>query len=236
MIEDAAHAIGASWRGRRIGSWENLCSFSFHATKNITTFEGGAVVVRDGDEAERVERLALHGLSRSAWRRHATAQPDRYDVIEPGFKFNMTDVSAAVGLHQLRRLDGWIDRREHLARLYDELLAELPLELPPPVPQAAHHARHVYSVSIGHDAPRSPDELVSHLREQGVGSTVHFRGVHLQTYYRERYDIRPEDLPVASDWAERSLTLPLYPRMRDADGGAGGERTGDRARRPRLAA
>ena len=217
VVEDAAHAVGSEWRGRRVGSWGNLCSFSFHATKNITTFEGGALIVRDADESERVQRLALHGLDRSAWTRHGTGSPDRYDVPEPGFKFAMTDVSAAVGLHQLRRLDGWIDRREELARHYDACLAELPVELAPDVPHGARHARHVYSVLVRPDAAVSRDELVAALRARNIGSTVHFHGIHLQSYYRDRYGIRREELPVASDWAERSITLPLHPQMTELD-------------------
>ncbi|HEX8207443.1 MAG TPA: DegT/DnrJ/EryC1/StrS family aminotransferase [Solirubrobacteraceae bacterium] len=217
VVEDAAHALGAEWRGRRLGSWGNLCSFSFHATKNITTFEGGALVVRDEAEADRVRRLALHGLDRSAWSRHGTGAPDRYDVPEPGFKFGMTDVSAAVGLHQLKRLDGWIERRDLLARHYDECLAGAPVELPPPAPDGARHARHIYAVLVREDAAATRDELVGVLRARNIGSTVHFHGLHLQSYYRDRYGLRPEDLPVASDWAERSITLPLHPQMTEGD-------------------
>lgn len=217
VIEDAAHAVGSEFRGRRVGSWGNLCSFSFHATKNITTFEGGALVVRDEEESARVQRLALHGLDRSAWSRHGTGSPDRYDVPEPGYKLAMTDVSAAVGLHQLRRLDGWIERREELAQHYNECLAHLPVELPPPVPDGTRHARHVYSVLVGVDAASSRDELIVALRARNIGSTVHFHGIHLQSYYRDRYGVRPEDLPVATDWAERSITLPLHPQMTESD-------------------
>ena len=217
VIEDGAHALGAEWRGRRIGSWGHICSFSFHATKNITTFEGGALVVRDEAEAERVERLALHGLDRSAWSRHGTGAPDRYDVPEPGFKFGMTDVSAAVGLHQLRRLDAWIARREELSLLYDECLADAAVELAPPLEPGSRHARHVYSVLVREDAGASRDDLIAALKARNIGSTVHFHGIHLQSYYRDRYDLRPEDLPVASDWAERSITLPLHPQMTESD-------------------
>jgi dTDP-4-amino-4,6-dideoxygalactose transaminase len=217
IVEDAAHAVGSEWRGRRVGSWGNLCSFSFHATKNITTFEGGALVVGDAEQAARVQRLALHGLDRSAWTRHGAWSPDRYDVPEPGFKFAMTDVSAAVGLHQLRRLESWIERREALARHYDACLADAPVEFAPPVPDHARHARHVYSVLVGPDAEASRDELIGALRRRNIGSTVHFHGIHEQSYYRDRYGIRPEDVPVAADWAERSITLPLHPLMTESD-------------------
>ena len=126
VVEDAAHAIGARWKGRPVGSHGNLTAFSFHATKNITTFEGGALAVPAEAAAERAGRLSLHGLSRSAWTRHGTAGPAAYEVAEPGFKFSMNDISAAVGIHQLARLDGWIERRAELADLYDEALRDLP--------------------------------------------------------------------------------------------------------------
>jgi dTDP-4-amino-4,6-dideoxygalactose transaminase len=217
IVEDAAHALGAAWRGRRVGSWGNLCAFSFHASKNITTFEGGALVGRSAADAERVERLALHGLSRSAWKRHASDAPDHYDVIEPGFKFGMHDVSAAVGIHQLARLDAWIDEREHLARRYDEGLSGLPLEFAPPLPAHARHARHLYNVLVSPGAGAQRDELITELGRRKIGSTVHFHGIHLKSFYRQKYELRPEDLPVATDWAHRSITLPLHPQMTTDD-------------------
>src|SRR5262245_12251528 len=142
-VEDAAHAIGAEWRGRRIGAHGNPTAFSFHATKNMTTFEGGALVVPDAGAAERVTCAATHGLSRSAWARHETREAAAYEVIEPGYKVAMHDVAAAVGIHQLSRLDGWIERRRAIAAGYDELLAAMPLELPPTVPTHARHAHHL---------------------------------------------------------------------------------------------
>jgi dTDP-4-amino-4,6-dideoxygalactose transaminase len=217
IVEDAAHAIGARWRGRPIGSWGNLCSFSFHATKNMTTIEGGALVLADEFQAERVERLAQHGLSRSSWSRHGEAGPDQYDVVEPGFKLGMHDISAAIGAHQLRRLDGWIEQREQLARTYDELLAELPLQLPPAPSPDSRHARHLYTVLMAPDVPVRRNEAIVGLRERNIGTSVHFRGIHLHAYYRERYGIAPESLPGATDWSERALTLPLHPGLQESD-------------------
>lgn len=217
VIEDAAHAIGAEWGGRRIGGHGNLCSFSFHATKNMTTFEGGALMVHDEAEAERVGRLAIHGLTKSAWNRHGTPAPARYDVLEPGFKLAMNDPAAAVGVHQLRRLDGWIERRDELSRMYDELLDGLPLQTPPPVQAGARHARHLYAVLVRPDAAATRDATIMELLHRNIGTSVHFHGVHLQTYYRERCNIRPEDLPGATDWARRSLTLPLHPGLVEED-------------------
>lgn len=217
IVEDAAHAIGARWRGRAVGSFGALCSFSFHAAKNMTTFEGGALVVRDAAEAARVERLAIHGLTRSAWDRHGRPAPDRYDVAEPGYKLAMNDPAAAVGIHQLRRLDGWIERRAQLAAHYDELLGQLPLTPLAPLPDGARHAHHLYVVLVAPDAAVTRDEAIVALGRRKIGASVHFHGVHLHTYYRERYGLRPEDLPGATAWSQRALTLPLHPGLADAD-------------------
>jgi dTDP-4-amino-4,6-dideoxygalactose transaminase len=217
VVEDAAHAIGARWAGRSIGSHGNLTAFSFHATKNITTFEGGALVIDDEATAERVQRLALHGLSRSAWSRHGSAMPAQYEVDEPGFKFAMNDIAAAVGIHQLARLDGWIERRHELAGRYDERLAELPLGLPPDPPAHARHAHHLYIVHVRDDAPIDRDSLLRTLMEQNIGGSVHFKPIHHYRYYAERLGVVPGDLAVADDLARHSLSLPLFPAMTDAD-------------------
>ncbi|MGH2947766.1 MAG: DegT/DnrJ/EryC1/StrS family aminotransferase [Solirubrobacteraceae bacterium] len=213
VVEDAAHAIGAEWRGRRIGAHGNPTSFSFHATKNITTFEGGALALADGAAAERVQRLSLHGLSRSAWSRHDTRAPAGYELFEPGLKCAMHDVAAAVGIHQLARLDGWIAQRGQLAGAYDERLGDLPLELPPRPPAHARHAHHLYMVGVREDAPQSRDELLDALHRGRIGASVHFKAIHLFAYYRDRYGLRPADLPVASDRSARALSLPLHPAM-----------------------
>jgi len=147
VVEDAAHAIGAEWRGDRIGSHGNLTAFSFYVTKNITTVEGGALATEDPEIAARVERLALHGLSLGAWARFSDQGFRHYEVVEPGFKFNMTDLQAAIGLHQLSHLDAWIDRRAQLWERYEELLSGLPLATPLPAADGTRHARgaHAYA-------------------------------------------------------------------------------------------
>lgn len=217
IIEDAAHAIGARWGGRSIGAHGNLVSFSFHAAKNITTIEGGALVVRSAEEASRVERLAVQGLSRSSWSRHGRPGPADYDVVEPGFKLRMNDVAAAIGVHQLPRLEGWLARREALARRYDELLTGLPLEFAPPLPDHARHARHLYTAKVAAAAPTDRDEVISHLADCNIGTSVHFQGIHRQSFFRERYGLSDADLPHATDWALRSLSLPIHPGVSDAD-------------------
>ena len=217
VVEDAAHAIGAEWRGRRIGAFGNLSAFSFYVTKNIMTAEGGALATEDPEIAARVERLALHGLSLGAWQRFSDQGFKHYEVVEPGFKANMTDLQAALGLHQLPKLDEWIARREELWDRYDELLAGLPLQTPPPAAEGTRHARHLYQVLVAPEAPLTRDELVDGLVGRQIGTGVHYRGVHLHPYYRDRYQLRPEQLPVATAISERTLSLPLSPKVTEAD-------------------
>ena len=215
VVEDGAHAIGARWQGRPVGSHGNLTAFSFHATKNITTFEGGALVVPAEEAAERAGRLSLHGLSRSAWTRHGAAGPAAYEVAEPGFKLAMNDISAAVGIHQLGRLDGWIARRAELAAHYDEALSGLPLALPPRPPAHARHAHHLYIVRLSPEIDR--DAVIARMQDASIGCSVHFKAIHLYEHYRSRYGLRAEDLPVATRLSATALSLPLFPAMSDAD-------------------
>ncbi len=217
VLEDAAHAIGAAWRERPVGAHGNLVAFSFHATKNVTTIEGGALAFGDPELDERIERLSQNGITRSSWARHGGPDPAGYDVPEPGWKAAMHDVSAALGIAQLPRLDDWIAQRRAVADLYDARLAGLPLELPPRPPAHARHAHHLYIVRLAAEAPVSRDRVAEMLRERNIGSSVHFRGLHLHSWYRDRYGIEPSDLPNATAWSERALTLPLYPGMTEGD-------------------
>jgi dTDP-4-amino-4,6-dideoxygalactose transaminase len=217
VIEDAAHAIGAQWRGRPIGAFGNLTAFSFYVTKNISTIEGGALITDDAAIAEEVERLALHGLSVGAWQRFSDHGFRHYEVTRPGFKYNMTDVQAAVGLHQLPRLNGWIERRAQLWDRYDRLLAGLPLLTPARPEPDTLHARHLYQVLLEPDAPLGRDQLLDALTERNIGTGVHYRGVHLHPYYRDTYDLRPEQFPVATMISERTLSLPLGANVNERD-------------------
>jgi dTDP-4-amino-4,6-dideoxygalactose transaminase len=217
VIEDAAHAIGAEWRGRKIGSSGNLTAFSFYPTKNITTIEGGAAATGDAATAAEIERLALHGLSLGAWQRFSDLGFKHYEVEKPGWKFNMTDVEAALGIHQLPRLDAWITARELRWARYDELLADLPLRRPAPPDDRARHARHLYQVLVEPDASLSRDELLDALTARRIGTGVHYRGVHLHPYYRDQYGLEPNQFPVATDISERTLSLPLSPALSDDD-------------------
>jgi dTDP-4-amino-4,6-dideoxygalactose transaminase len=217
VIEDAAHAMGTRWRGRPIGTHGNLAAFSFYATKNVTTAEGGALATDNACIAREVERLALHGLSLGAWQRYGDAGFRHFEVASPGLKANMTDLSASIGLHQIPRLEAWTERRAELAARYDALLGDLPVETPPPVDPRARHSWHLYSVLVSPDAGISRDAVVDGLLQRRIGTGVHYRGVHLHPYYASAYGVAPEDLPVASDISERTLSLPLSPALTEAD-------------------
>ena len=217
VVEDAAHAMGAEWEGAPVGSHGNAVAFSFHATKNLTTIEGGALAVPEPSQAERVDRLRFQGLSRSAWNRHGSASPAGYELDEPGFKLAMTDVGAAIGLHQLARLDGILERREELAQRYDTALDDLPLEFePPPVP-GMRHGRHLYAVRVAPDAAVSRDELIDHLADAQIGTSIHFKPIHRFRYYRETRGLSDADFPVAAQYADRTVSLPLHQGMSDED-------------------
>jgi dTDP-4-amino-4,6-dideoxygalactose transaminase len=217
VIEDAAHAIGAEWQGRRIGGFGNVAAFSFYVTKNISTAEGGALMTDDPRIAAEVERLALHGLSLGAWQRFSDRGFRHYEVVRPGFKYNMTDIQAAMGLHQLPRLDEWIDRRAELWERYDELLHGLPLQTPLPPEPDTRHARHLYQVLVTDESRLRRDELLDALIGWRIGTGVHYRGVHLHPFYRDKYGLSPEDFPVATAISERTLSLPLSPKVTEAD-------------------
>jgi dTDP-4-amino-4,6-dideoxygalactose transaminase len=217
VIEDAAHAIGAELGGRRIGAHGNLTAFSFYANKNVATGEGGALVCPDAEQFERARRLAQQGLSDNAWARFNGSEPRGSDAGEPGFKHNMADLQAALGIHQLARLDESIALREAQWAEYDDGLASLPLTLPPPPAPGTRHARHLYRVLVEPEAPLSRDDLVLALRARRIGTGVHYRALHTHPYYRDRYAIDPHSLPVATDMGQRTLSLPLGPSVTPDD-------------------
>jgi dTDP-4-amino-4,6-dideoxygalactose transaminase len=217
VIEDAAHALGAEWRGKQIGSFGNLTAYSFYVTKNITTIEGGALAIEDPALAARVEQLALHGLSVGAWQRFSDAGFKHYEASEVGFKFNMTDIQAALGIHQLPRLDQMIERRAEHWIAYDRDLADLPLALPPETPAHVRHARHLYQVRVLPEAGITRDELLDELHLRKIGAGVHYRGVHLHPYYRDRYGIDASDLPRATSISDTTLSLPLSGKLSAQD-------------------
>lgn len=223
VVEDAAHALPASHEGRRVGSFARLFDvpvltcFSFYATKNLTTGEGGMLTgpPRLIDEA-RI--WSLHGMSRDAWNRYGAKGSWFYEVVRPGFKYNLTDIGAALGLVQLRKLDAFQARRREIARRYTEAFSRLEeLTLPASRPEV-EHAWHLYVIRLNPGALRiTREQFIEEMRERRIGTSVHFIPVHTHPYYRDRYGFKPEEFPVAHAEFQRIVSLPLNPRMSDRD-------------------
>ncbi len=211
VIEDAAHAVEAAQDGQRVGATSPFACFSFYATKNMTTGDGGMLLVQDERAADRVRRLRFHGMSRDAWARYGGNGFRHYEIVEPGFKYNLTDMQAALGLHQLRRLNHNLGIRETIWNAYDDMLRTTSgVRTPPPPPAATQHARHLYTIEIvPEEAGFTRDEVLTGLTERGVGTGVHFRPVHLHPYYLERYGFREGMFPNAEHIGRSTLSLPM---------------------------
>lgn len=218
IVEDCAHAIETLLDGRHVGTIGDLGAFSFYATKNLVTGEGGMVTTADREWADRIKVLALHGLSGDAWKRFSDEGFKHYEVIEPGFKYNMMDLQAALGLHQLARIESNLLRRCQIWRRYDQAFADLPVRLPAPEAPATRHARHLYTLLLDLDRlALGRDEIQMALHRQNIGTGVHYRAIHLHRYYRERFGYRRDDLPNAAWISDRTLSLPLSPKLTDRD-------------------
>lgn len=216
LVEDAAHCIEGIVDGLKIGTTADFTCFSFYATKNITTGEGGMVTTASAAAAERIRVASQHGMTRPAWSRYQAVQPSRYDVVTPGFKYNMTDLQAAIGLHQLAAIDRHAARRRAIAARYDDLCDRLPVSRFAPVPAGTVHAHHLYTILIDETAGPSRDDVALGLSRAGVASSVHFPAVHLHQFYRERFGFRRGQFPAAERIADTVLSLPLSPALTDA--------------------
>jgi dTDP-4-amino-4,6-dideoxygalactose transaminase len=217
IVEDAAHALPAAWRGERIGSGPDLVAFSFYATKNLTTAEGGALT-GDPGLLERARVVSLHGMSRDAWNRYAKGGTWRYDIVTPGFKYNMTDVQASLGIHQLEKLPAFHARRRIIAHRYTRAFVDIEgLEVPPDQP-FVDHGWHLYVLRLRPEALKiDRDRFIDELTARNIGTSVHFIPIHLHPYYRDKYGYAPDDFPVAVGNFHRMLSLPLHPRLSDDD-------------------
>jgi dTDP-4-amino-4,6-dideoxygalactose transaminase len=213
LIEDAAHAIETTFRGRKIGSIGDLTCFSFYVTKNMTTGEGGMVTTNNAELAAKIQTLALHGLSSDAWSRFSDKGYKHYDVVQPGFKYNLTDMAASLGLNQLPKLSDWLVRREQVWRLYDEAFADLPVVRPAAPEAETVHARHLYTLLLRDDAPLQRDDFMVEMHKMKIGTGVHYRAVHTHAYYRSRFGFQPEQFPNANWIGERTVSLPLSPKL-----------------------
>ncbi len=219
VIEDAAHSLPTTWNQQLIGTLgSDITVFSFYATKTMTTGEGGMIVTRNAELADRCRVMRLHGISRDVFGRYTSTKPAwHYEVVAPGFKYNMTDVAASIGIHQLHKARRFQKRRQELVARYDRELAGLPLVLPPHAPKGDMHSWHLYVLRLTKHIPMSRDEFIQQMSDKGIGCSVHFIPLHLHPYWAETYDFTPESYPCALQAFQGAVSLPLYTKMTDAD-------------------
>jgi len=217
IIEDCAHAIETESGGVKAGTASDFGCFSFYATKNVTTGEGGMVIAKRAQDINRIKRLALHGLSQDAWHRYSDKGFKHYRVTECGFKYNMMDLQAAIGIHQLSRVEENWKVRRHIWKHYQEELSDLPLTLPAEPDAADRHAYHLFPILIDPAAPLTRDQFMEKMTEHRIGVGVHYLSIPEHPCYQERFDWKPGDYPVASDIGQRTVSIPLQAGLPDAD-------------------
>lgn len=220
VVEDAAHAFPVSYRGRMVGALDTDATvFSFYATKPITTGEGGMVVTKKDDVARRMKIMRFHGIDRDAFDRYTSEKPSwYYEITAPGYKYNMSDIMAAIGIHQLEKADRMKRRRGEIAKRYTEALKDLPLILPRMPEGSEDNAWHLYPMRLGGEVPPKRDEFIKKMASEAkIGCSVHFIPLHLQPYYRDKYGLTPAMFPKATEAFKREVSLPIYSKMTDGD-------------------
>jgi dTDP-4-amino-4,6-dideoxygalactose transaminase len=218
VIEDAAHALPASHCGRKVGAIGDITCFSFYATKTITTGEGGMATTNNPEWAGRMRMMSLHGISHDAWDRYTEQGSWYYEVLRPGYKYNMTDIAAALGVEQLKRCDDFYQARLRIAERYDEAFADLPEIETPPASSDLQHAWHLYIIQLNLDRLRiDRRDFIQALNSRKIGTSVHFIPLHLHPFYKQTYGYRASDFPQASAAFERIVSLPIYPMMTEQD-------------------
>ncbi len=219
VVEDAAHALPTTWGGKLVGQLDSdITVFSFYANKTMTTGEGGMVVTRSEELAARMKVMRLHGINRDAFDRFRSKTPAwYYEVVAPGFKYNLTDIASAMGLEQLKKLPRFAERRQVLAQRYHDKLAHLPLVLPAAAPAGDVHAWHLYVIRLSPQARCTRDEVIQGLSDRGIGTSVHYVPLHRQPYWRDRHGLTPEMFPHADAAYQAMLSIPLFSAMSDAD-------------------
>lgn len=219
VVEDAAHAFPTRYKGRIVGRLDSDATvFSFYANKTMTTGEGGMIITRNPELAARARVMRIHGISRDVFDRFVSETPSWfYEVIAPGFKYNLTDIASAIGIAQLRKIDRFFRRRQELARRYYSELSDLPLTLPADADEDGGHAWHLFVARLTDTARLGRDQLIHRLSDKGIGTSVHYIPLHRHPYWRRRYDLRPEQFPNAESAYHRMVSLPLYTRMTDED-------------------
>lgn len=218
VIEDCAHAIETEYHGGKAGVFGDFGCFSFYVTKNVVTGEGGMIIAKDAAQATRLRTLALHGMNRDAWKRFGPDGYKHYQVTEAGFKYNMMDLQAAIGIHQLRRVEENLVRRAEIWKRYNEAFAELPLTLPAPADSRSRHGLHLYTVLVNEpQRSMSRDQFLAAMNQYKIGLGVHYLSVPEHPYYQTQFGWRPEQYPNAMDIGRRTVSLPLSPALTDAD-------------------
>jgi dTDP-4-amino-4,6-dideoxygalactose transaminase len=219
VVEDAAHAIPTTYKEKMVGSLASDATvFSFYATKTIATGDGGMIVTRNPEIAQRCKVMRQHGISRNSFERLTSSNSSWfYEVMAPGFKYGMIDLAASLGIHQLRKAWDMLKRRKTMAIRYDEAFRDLPVILPPHAPAGDLHAWHLYVIRLADDAKIGRDHFIELMTEKGIGCSVHFIPLHLHPYWRDRYNFEPEDFPNAYHAYQRAVSLPLYTKMTEGD-------------------
>lgn len=219
VVEDAAHSLPTTYCGKLVGTFEsNAAVYSFYVTKTIATGEGGMIVLRDPEIAKRCRVMRLHGINRDVFNRYTTTKPSwHYEVVAPGFKYNMTDVAASLGIQQLKKAWAFQKRRTEMAAYYDNAFGDLPVILPPKAPKDDLHAWHLYIVRLKPEVSISRDRFIELMAEKGIGCSVHFIPLHLHPYWRDTYNLKPHDFSNALSVYKRAVSLPLYTKMTDKD-------------------
>jgi dTDP-4-amino-4,6-dideoxygalactose transaminase len=218
IVEDCAHAIETEYRGKKAGTIGDFGCFSFYSTKNVVTGEGGMVLTGDSERADRIRVLALHGMSRDAWKRFSDEGFKHYDVVAAGFKYNMMDLQAAIGIHQLARVEQNWKRRAEIWRRYDQAFADLPVVTPAPVEPGTRHAYHLYTILVDEERTGiSRDAFLDGMTRRKIGVGVHYRSIPEHPYYRSALGWRPEDTPNAWRIGRQTVSLPISPKLTDED-------------------
>jgi len=218
VVEDCAHAIEAEFQGKKVGTFGAIGCYSFYVTKNIITGEGGMAVTDSEEYADKIKILALHGMSKDAWKRYSDEGYKHYQVVYAGFKYNMTDMQAALGIHQLPRIDRYWSRRQEIWYTYNNAFQDLPVFLPAPVPGDIKHAYHLYTLLLDTDRLRiSRDQFLEQMIEANIGVGVHYIALHLHPFYQQTYGYKRGDFPAAEWISKRTISLPLSPKLREKD-------------------
>jgi dTDP-4-amino-4,6-dideoxygalactose transaminase len=219
VMEDAAHALPTTCSGKLVGTLDSdVTVFSFYANKTITTGEGGMLVTRNPEIAKRARVMRLHGINRDAFDRFTAKAPSwYYEIVAPGFKYNMTDIAASMGIHQLKKANAFQKKRALIAAMYDEAFADLPIICPPHAAEGDIHSWHLYSIQLDDSVKVGRDQFIERLYDQGIGCSVHYIPLHLQPYWRDTYNLTPDMFPVSQHIYERTLSLPVYTLMTEAD-------------------